>query len=72
MKALISPNEPSYTGQRIAEVAVVEFEVAPPLFWVDCGADVAPGTHYFDPSEAAIKSLPPSPEPENTIPVTEV
>jgi hypothetical protein len=40
-KALISPNEvvtayDGTTGQRVAETAAAEFEVAPPLFWLNC------------------------------------
>jgi hypothetical protein len=40
--ALISPNELIYSyegvflGHRIAECSQVTFEVAPPLFWVEC------------------------------------
>lgn len=36
MKALISPQE----NNRIAEVAVQDFPVAEPLYWVDCANDV--------------------------------
>ena len=36
MQALISPEE----NNRIAEVAVQSFEVAPPLYWVVCADDV--------------------------------
>ena len=41
MKALISPEE----NNRIAEVAVQSFEVAQPLYWVDCADDVSSETH---------------------------
>ena len=40
MKALISPMEPRETGYRVAEVCTQSFEVAQPLFWVDCADDV--------------------------------
>jgi hypothetical protein len=40
-KALISPNEhvdidDEHIGYRVAEVTNGEFEVASPLFWIDC------------------------------------
>ena len=44
MKALISPEE----NNRIAEVAVQEFEVAQPLYWVDCADDVTTEWTYVD------------------------
>ena len=40
MKALISPIEPRETGYRVAQVDSESFEVAQPLFWVDCTDDV--------------------------------
>ena len=44
MQALISPEE----NNRIAEVAVQSFEVAPPLYWVDCADDVTTEWTYVD------------------------
>ncbi len=44
MKALISPEE----NNRIAEVAVQDFEVANPLYWVDCADDVTTEWTYVD------------------------
>lgn len=44
MKALISPQE----NNRICEVSAQPFEVAEPMRWVDCGADVTPQTHSFN------------------------
>jgi len=44
MKALISPEE----NNRIAEVAVQSFEVAQPLYWVDCADDVTTEWTYVD------------------------
>ena len=44
MKALISPEE----NNRIAEVAVQSFEVAPPLYWVACADDVTTEWTYVD------------------------
>lgn len=44
MKALISPNE----NGRIAELAVTEFPIAEPLFWVDCADNVTTEWTYID------------------------
>ena len=44
MFALISPNE----NNRIAEVAVQDFPVAEPLFWVECAEDVTTEWTYVD------------------------
>lgn len=63
MKALISPNEPRETGYRIAEVEPQQFEVAAPLFWVDCADDVVADQFWYDPQDQSIK---PMPQPEQT------
>lgn len=56
-KALISPNEPrriEYSnnevieGSRVADVSDKEFEVASPLFWVDCNDDVKADQYIYD------------------------
>jgi hypothetical protein len=65
MKALISPNEPRETGYRVAEVKLQEFEVAEPLFWVDCADDVVADLFWYDPTDQTIKAMP-QPEPEQT------
>jgi hypothetical protein len=44
MKALISPNE----NNRICDIEAVEFEVAPPLFWVDVPEGVDQYWTYVD------------------------
>ena len=44
MQALISPEE----NNRIAEVAVQDFEVAQPLYWVACADDVTTSWTYVD------------------------
>lgn len=63
-KALISPNEQRETGFRVAEVCEQSFDVAPPLFWVDCADDVVADQFWYDPSDQTIKTLPLStPEP---------
>ena len=46
MKALISPNEVVETGYRVVEIQDKAFEVANPLFWVDCLSEITP-TEYF-------------------------
>jgi hypothetical protein len=82
-KALISPNEqvsyisgwdgqnPVYTelGQRVAEVCDAEFEVATPLFWLDCADDVVADQFYYD--GTAIQAIPESPpKPTSVQPTT--
>jgi len=65
MKALISPNESCETGYRVAEVCAQPFEIAPPLFWVDCADDVVADQFWYDPSDESIKAVPlPEPEPQ--------
>lgn len=73
MKALISPNEIVYDpntnvliGQRVAEVNETGFEVAPPLFWMDCDLDIISDVYYYDPANGQIQKVPellPPPEP---------
>lgn len=65
--ALISPNETVYSydgtplGQRVAEVSVAPFEVAPPLFWTDCADDVtADAFYYADGAILPVPVLPPA------------
>jgi hypothetical protein len=45
-------NQPIYSTYpnscRVAEVTQTEFEVAPPLFWVDCDDSVVADQFYFD------------------------
>jgi hypothetical protein len=47
-----NPKEPIYSTYenscRVAEVCDAEFEVAPPLFWVDCADDVVADQFYYD------------------------
>jgi hypothetical protein len=58
MKALISPNEPAETGFRVVEVSQSTFEVAEPMFWVDCADDVAADFWWYDPADSQIKQKP--------------
>jgi len=48
-KALISPLEIREAGFRIAEVCAQSFDIASPLFWVDCSDDVVADAYWFDP-----------------------
>lgn len=61
-KALISPNEPRETGYRVAEVLLNSFDVAEPLFWVDCEDEIQADVYWFDPSDNEIKPFPESEE----------
>lgn len=58
MKALISPIELRQTGFRVAQVADNQFDVASPLFWVDCSNDVKADQFWYDPSDETIKPNP--------------
>lgn len=50
-KALISPMEPVSTGYRVAQVEPDgnQFEVAQPLFWVDCDDSVNTEYYFYNP-----------------------
>lgn len=63
-KALICPTGVTVTGYRVAQVEDQPFEVALPLFWVDCADDVEQDKFWFDPEDATIKPIP-APEPVN-------
>jgi len=58
MKALIAPNELVYSGYRVAQVQDYEFEVASPLFWVDCDNNVLADQFWYDPADQTIKPNP--------------
>jgi len=59
MKALISPQEPRESGYRVAQVEEQEFEVAEPLFWVDCADTDKADECWYDPSDQTVKPFPP-------------
>ena len=65
MKALISPNEivSSYDetilGQRVAQVELVEFAVALPLFWIDCPDNCEADKWYYSEGQLYTKPVPP-------------
>jgi hypothetical protein len=73
MKALISPTEfivdPNTNetiGVRVCDIMDAAFEVAQPLFWVDCSDSVASNTHYYDMASSTINLIPeyvPPPQP---------
>lgn len=66
MKALISPNEPSENGYRVAEIHPTGFDVAEPLFWVDIEEILLnPSMYWYDPADQTIKPIP-QPEPGQT------
>lgn len=48
---------------RVAEVCGEEFEVSPPLFWVDCADDVVADEFYYDTSDEAIYPIVNEPYP---------
>jgi hypothetical protein len=67
MKALISPEETVFyfdgtTGYRVAQVHETGFEIAEPLFWIDCADDVVADQFYYDPSDSTIKAVPVKPK----------
>lgn len=62
--ALISPQELVYSyegtllGERIAEVSQMPFEVAPPLYWIECADDVNANDWYFQTETATCELIP--------------
>ena len=66
-QALISPEEKVYKydgtllGDRVAEVTISPFEVAPPLFWVACNDDVVADQFYYDTETQTIQAIPEKP-----------
>jgi hypothetical protein len=72
-KALVSPKEnvfaQGFSGYRVAEVAQQEFEVAPPMFWVDCPDDCLPDLWFYNTTSEKCELTPPSVPPEPETPV---
>lgn len=56
--ALISPTEKTGQGLRIAEVVNNPFEVAAPLFFVECQNDVIAERFYYDPQAGIVEFVP--------------
>jgi hypothetical protein len=67
--ALISPEEQVYKydktllGVRVAEVSDTPFEVAPPLFWIECSDDVIADQFYYGTETQTIIPVPVKPKP---------
>lgn len=57
-QALISPCEPVESGYRVAQVEENSFEVATPLFWVECEDYVTANGFYYDPVSHKIIEIP--------------
>jgi hypothetical protein len=64
MKVLISPNEQkvddngNIVGIRVVETHTTGFDVAFPLFWIDCEDAMVPEECYYDTDSKIIKLLP--------------
>jgi hypothetical protein len=56
---------------RVAEVCDTEFEIASPLFWVDCADDVVADQFYFDTATNEILPIVNVPKPVLEQPVTQ-
>lgn len=61
--ALISPNEIAQTGYRVADTTAAPFEVAPPLFWIECADEIETDVYWYDPQTQSF-GLTPEPEPQ--------
>ena len=70
--ALIDPNHLVYDynttpatelGYRVADVSEVAFDVAQPLFWVECLSSVVADYYYYDQATQQIIEIPPRPIP---------
>lgn len=48
---------------RIAEVVDIDFEIAPPLFWVDCANDVTSENYWYDTANNTINPIVDAPKP---------
>ena len=64
-KALINPNEKALNkntwepiGIRIAQVSNEAFDVALPLYWIDCDDSIEADVYYFDSLDNTIKQIP--------------
>ena len=57
-------------GQRIAEVALNNFPVASPLFWMDCADNVTAEEYCYDAINQTIILIPPNKPDPTPQPVT--
>jgi hypothetical protein len=76
-QALISPNEntrdpntDNILGQRIVEVRDTIFDVAPPLFWIECDDTVEPDKWYYSLETQQINIVPINENSPKTMPIT--
>ena len=66
-KALISPNELIYSydgtliGVRVAQVEQQEFDVAQPLYWIECADEVDAINWYFQTETNSCQLIPVAP-----------
>jgi hypothetical protein len=75
MKALIAPMQKVYdylgneVGVRVAQVVADDavFDVAQPLFWTDCAAEVAPDAYVYAEGQFVPAPVPPI-TPVETLP----
>ena len=62
-----TPLKPVYAtypdSARVCQVADAEFEVAQPLFWVDCADDVIADEFYYDTQQNIIFPVVNAPKP---------
>lgn len=58
MKALISPMEVRLGFYRVAQFDSDGFEVADPMFWIDCEPLLVSSNLWYDPSDGQLKELP--------------
>lgn len=67
--ALISPDQPAISyngelfGERICEVAQRPFDVAEPLFWVECDDNVRESDFYYTDGQILPLPQPPVSDP---------
>ena len=63
-------NQPVYSTYpnscRVAEICDTAFEIAPPLFWVDCADDIVANEFYFNTVTDAILPIVNVPKPESS------
>lgn len=44
-------------SQRICQIENTTFEVASPLYWIDCNNSINANTYYYDGSDSTIKEI---------------
>jgi hypothetical protein len=61
------PYKPVYeaypNSARVCEVQETEFDVSPPLFWIDCADDVVADQFYYDTTNQTINPVVNVPSP---------